>query len=146
MKILFKQAISYKIISKNPLDGYNYKSKVDNEKRLRIFTEKEADDLMEFCRDTSPKAWVLIALMRYCGLRISEALGVCWSDISDNELTINKQFITTHEKSSFAPLKTRNSYRTIPIPHKLKKIIREYRSIYPPFNENNQLVLSLIHI
>lgn len=139
LKILFKQAISYKIISKNPLDGYNYKSKVDNEKRLRIFTEKEADDLMEFCRNTNPKVWILVALLRYCGLRMSEALGVCWTDISDNELIINKQFITADKKSLFSPLKTRNSYRTIPIPHKLKQIIREYRSMYPPFNENNRL-------
>lgn len=139
LKILLKQAVRYKIISISPLNDYNYKSKLKEGKRLRIFTEEESNNLLEIYREKNQQVWIILALMRYCGIRSSEALGICWSDITSTGLSVNKQFIGVGNEKTFVSPKTKNSNRIVPIPYKLKQIIKEYRSIYPPFNETNRL-------
>lgn len=139
LKTLFKQAIRYKIISISPLNEYSYKPKSKEKKRLRIFTEEEADNLLETHKNKNKQVWIILSLMRYCGLRISEALGICWSDITPSGLSVSKQFIYTEKGRTFASTKTKNSNRTVPIPYKLKKILEEYRNIYPPFDEKRRL-------
>lgn len=139
LKTLFKQAIRYKIISVSPLNEYTYKPKSKEKKRIRIFTEKEADNLLEIYRNEDKQVWIILSLMRYCGLRVSEALGVCWSDITPDGLSVSKQFTHTEKGKAFTSTKTKNSNRVVPIPYKLKKILDEYRNIYPPFNETSRL-------
>lgn len=139
LKILFKQAIRYKIISVSPLNEYTYKPKSKEKPQLRIFTEEEADNLLEIYRNKNKQVWIILALMRYCGLRISETLGVCWSDITPDGISISKQFTHTEKGNAFTSTKTKNSNRVVPIPYKLKQILDEYRNIYPPFDEKNRL-------
>lgn len=140
LKTLFKYAVKYKVITHNPIADYTYKSKTETKSKLRILNENDIERLLDYYHEKNKEVWIILCLMRYCGLRKSEALGVCWKDISNNELSINSQYLRLSDGThNLCPLKTKNSYRTIPIPVKLHNALKEYERYRPIFNKNNRL-------
>ena len=145
LKTLFKFAVKYKVIPDSPITDYTYKPKTETKSKLRILNENDIERLLDYYHKSNKEVWIILCLMRYCGLRKSEALGICWKDISNMELSINRQYIKAGDGTyKFSPLKTKNSYRTIPIPVKLHNALKEYERYRPIFNKNNRLT-SLTH-
>lgn len=140
LKTLFKFAVRYKVVSHNPIADYSYKSKTETKNKLRILNENDMERLLDYYHEQNKEVWIILCLMRYCGLRKSEALGVCWKDISNKELSVSRQYIKANDGTyKYSPLKTKNSYRTIPIPVKLQNALKEYERYRPIFNKNNRL-------
>ncbi|MFI3228428.1 MAG: site-specific integrase [Clostridia bacterium] len=73
------------------------------------------------------------------GLRRGELLGLKWSDIDfkDKILRIRRQILRVDGKIVEAPLKTKNSYRNVPIGADAVKILRKKQK-----NSNSEYVFS----
>lgn len=55
-------------------------------------------------------------------------------------LTVDRQYSNVGGKFAFRKLKTKNSYRTIPIPDTLLNAIQIYKKKYPPFISTARIV------
>lgn len=124
----FHSALTYavaddRIIEYNPLDHIQKPKLTHDEKSVKYFTHDQLTQLLDYMRDTpqqsyriSKQYYVLFGLLAHTGLRLSEALGLTWDDISGNKLTVNKQLhYDYHNGASFTTPKTESSYRTIAI-------------------------------
>lgn len=69
---------------------------------------------------------LILDIAFYTGLRSSEIAGLTYDDIFPTYLIVNKQF--DKRTNSFAPPKSVNSTRKVPISNKLYKEIMEYRN------------------
>lgn len=94
-----------------------------SEKRLiekRALTYEESSAILDFYRKKGGDYYIVVLIALNCGLRIGEIMGLTWNDINFENATlkVNKQWkILKGTKSyGFGDLKSRNSYRTIPIP------------------------------
>lgn len=140
LKLFFKQAVFYKIIPSNPLADYSYKPGQKGVSRLRVFTEDEMNTLLEYYKDKDLQTWIQLCFLRYCGLRLNEMNGIRWCSIQGNMLTVDRQYSNIGGKFAFRKLKTKNSYRTIPIPDTLLNAIQVYKKKYPPFISTARIV------
>ena len=66
----------------------------------------------------------------YTGMRIGEADALTWKDYSSKTLSINKSIDARKKEKVIGPPKTKSSYRTIPIPDKLDKELRELKTYW----------------
>ena len=77
-------------------------------------------------------------MARYTGCRYGEILGITWDDVNftDNTISINKQFVRISKaECRIGPLKTKGSYRVLPMPPSLVKALKDYRI----HSKNNRL-------
>ena len=79
----------------------------------------------------------LIWLMRGCGLRIGEALGVRWDDFSKGTLRVQRQ---CDANGNYVPLKARKEgdYRDVPVPAYVLAKIQPYDSVGQIFPRRNR--------
>lgn len=129
---ILKYAISpYRIINHNPCQNIKrLKSKKD--KKLNALSDDKIDHLLNSIKEHNYKYYLICSIAAYTGMRYGEILGLTWSDIDlDNSIIdINKQ-LAYSDKGLFKirQLKTKNSYRKIPIPPILKNILISYKTI-----------------
>lgn len=71
------------------------------------------------------RALTFCALGIYAGLRREEILGLQWSDITDNKLTVNRAiaFPDNNQADPDQSLKSRASHRSVPVPPQLTAIL-----------------------
>ena len=132
LKAMFNDAVDkYNIISKSPAKNISIKcSKEKNEKKA--LTESELKDLLSKTKNIKYK--VIFALAGMCGLRFGEICGLTWDkvDFSKKTVTINIQWKRLEYGIwGYGELKTKNSYRSVPLPPYTEKILKEYKSIVP---------------
>lgn len=90
----------------------------------------EQSDLLNHFKHRGDQDYYLVVLIATtCGLRVGEILGLTWSDIdfNSNQVTVNKQWKINKETSvyGFGDLKSKNSYRTVPVPlFTIKELLR----------------------
>ena len=123
MKQIFETAMQNRLISVNPCNGIKITPHASDE-RIKVLTPLQQKKLLESV--TEPMALVFVALGLYCGLRREESLGLMWSDIHGNKLTVNRS--VTFLKNQQDPnheLKSKAAHRTIPIPKPLAKILKQ---------------------
>ena len=131
---------TYNIISKSPADKLEIKvpKEPSNKKAL---TENELKDLIN--RSTNIKYKVIFSLAGMCGLRIGEILGLKWDKINfeNNTLIIDIQWKNLDENTvGFGELKSANSYRTIPMPPYVKRLLLEWKN-YNPIDISNRVIV-----
>lgn len=136
--ILYSASNQYKVMS--PIDFTNLKiigSKSDTEKKA--LTLEELNKLLDCIDNIRHK--LILAMAGMCGLRYGEILGVTWDcvDFKNSILTINKQWKKTKNGYTFGELKSKNSYRQIPIPNKLHKLLQYYK-LNTPYNIDNRIL------
>lgn len=123
---IFEQAIIDDIIYKNPLKGVilpEYKAKTK-----RALTEDE-DKLCEVTEFTDrEKAYIV--LIKWCGLRKEEALGLDKSkfDFVNNTVTINQALIFIHNQPVIKDTKSNAGERVIPLVSSAATFLRYYIS------------------
>lgn len=79
----------------------------------RYLTTEQVRHLIEAGRED--RLWPLWVLIVTSGLRVSEALGLVWSDVSDGTLTVSRQLSRVDGAWRRTPPKTRRSRRSIPL-------------------------------
>lgn len=88
------------------------------------------DELINRYKSRSKDYYIVVLLALTCGLRVGEICGLTWADIDfeNSNLNINKQWKINKVTKvyGFGELKSKESYRTVPIPSKtleeLKKL------------------------
>ena len=124
--ILFRAAVHpYGIIQTNFIPDIEIPKGRSQTERLTI-TEEQFKKLMA---TTSDDIKLAIAICYYTGVRRGELLGLTWQDIDRQAVTISKQLDTQH--FIYTAPKTKNSFRTIPIPIALVNMLNEYRRTKP---------------
>lgn len=100
----------------------------ENKKIKKALTKSELDHLLEEVKNTMPSdVYIMCLLASKCGLRLGEILGVTVDNINGEYLTVEKQWkADKNGKFSFGALKTKNSYRTIPIPKNALETLLAY--------------------
>lgn len=137
LKTIFNACITnYNIIKINPVSGIDIGiDKIQKEKTA--LTKNQLDNLLnKLSKLKSPKQIYFIAalLAGKCGLRVGEICGLKWSDIDfkNSTVKIDRQLKKSEDKKWYlGSLKSKNSYRTIPIPAIVKKELLEYKSNNP---------------
>lgn len=129
---IFNSAIDkFNIISVSPFKGVTFK--IDKEPSTKkALTLSELNDLIAKTKNYKYK--VIFSLAGKCGLRIGEILGLTWDkiDFTNNTITINIQWKNKGDgEVGFGELKSKNSYRTIPLSPDTKKVLIEYKKIVP---------------
>lgn len=128
-KQILKSAVADKIYSKNAFSDI-----FDNVESIR-YTSPERRALTEYERRavfladykyTQDKIYTYI--IYGCGLRREEATALTIFDFNfkSNTLTVNKAFEYTQNSPTEKEPKTKNGYRTIPIPTKILTDVKEY--------------------
>lgn len=131
---------SYNIISKSPADRLEIKISKEPSKK-KALTENELKDIIN--RSKNMKYKVIFSLAGMCGLRIGEILGLRWNkiDFENNTITIDIQWKNLDENTvGFGELKSANSYRTIPLPPTVKKLLIEWKN-YNPIDISNRVIV-----
>lgn len=134
IRAMFNKAVKpYKIIKSNPTDDIVLrKNKAD--KKINALTKERLKILLEGLEKINYTSYVIVNIAAYAGLRIGEILGLQRTDIdfSARTITINRQHVlkskNTYDKK--AP-KSKNSYRTVPIPKELADVLQEYKKREP---------------
>lgn len=145
IKVIFKAAVDkYNIITSSPVNNISIKTnKEKNEKRA--LTKNELDDLIIKTKNIKYK--VLFSLAGTCGLRLGEILGLTWDCVNfeDCLLTINKQWKNiTPGVRGFGELKSKNSYRVVPIPSDTLELLQEFKKLSSTDKHNRVIPYSQI--
>lgn len=79
-RMFFERAVEHKLIGSNPFVGLKFGDKRQDKSRQSYIAKATVSTIIDHA--TSAEARALIALGRFCGLRVpSEPLALCWSDI-----------------------------------------------------------------
>jgi site-specific recombinase XerD len=89
LRSIFKYARSRKIVEQNPAAELG-KIKV-TPKQVVPFTDKEIESIFEAAKSKNKKAYALVLLMRYSGLRIGDATMLSLDKLKGNRLTLRTQ-------------------------------------------------------
>ena len=151
MNVSFRYAVTSKVISVSPVEGVGL-PKTETSQKKTAFRSRSIDTqktltmeqvlvLLEKSKDTPIHMQVLFGVLM--GLRRFEINGVKYSDIDyiNRTLNVNRQLGRVHnaKKEDFAPktftkqevgLKTKSSYREIPIPDYVFEEILKERQVY----------------
>lgn len=127
---VMKYAVSpYKIINDDPSQHIK-RLKKKTESKLNTLTDADIAFLLNGLKIRNQKYYIICSIAAYTGMRYGEILGLTFDDIDfDNSIIdINKQYAYSGKGLyTLRQLKTKNSYRKIPIPPILKNILLEYR-------------------
>ncbi len=130
LNALFKAAVTpYGLIAAaSPMQGIETEKARERKERLTI-SETQFQDLLKLC--SRPDAYIATAICYYTGLRRGELFGLTWEDISwtGQTVRINKQ-LDVYAGRTTEP-KSRNGFRTVPIPHPLLLMLRDYHRTAP---------------
>ena len=146
LSTIFNSAVNdYNIIPKSPINKLTIKKdkKRDEKKAL---TDTEFDNLVKAFENSMYSNYVpVILLAGTCGLRIGEICGLTWYDIDfkNKTVSVNKQWKVIerypYTKFGFGELKSKNSNRTVPIPIRTLKMLKDLKK-NTPINFQNRIV------
>ena len=128
LDVLFRAAVKpYGLISANPMQDIEIKKDRKKKERLTV----SADQFRNMIAGARMDVAVALAICYYTGLRRGEMFGLTWEDVSwsGQTIRINKQ-LQVHGKKVTDP-KSRNGFRTVPIPQPLLQLLRDYHRAVP---------------
>ena len=111
------------------LDGYNPIQNVSvpgrREKFQReLYTMSEIEEIANAVAKADMKAFAVISVAAFAGLRLSELRGLRWNDYDGDTLRVSRSVWRTH----VGPTKTASSFGTVPVLPILKKVLDEHRA------------------
>lgn len=161
LKAAFGEAQDNGLCARNPTRKMKEPKKTEVPKQS--FTAKEVELICRFAEtyhqdepesSLRKRAGLLtgaaVITLLLTGLRRGELLGLMWSDIKDNRLTVNRAVFLEKDKETgkYHPVvqeyeaKTKKSLRTVPLPPKAKEMIDElpHRGLYIFSSESGGLM------
>ncbi len=124
---MLKAAADNDLISKNPAAAVKPLKK--EVQKINALTKERLNYVLNKMKPY-PDTYVACCIAAYTGLRKGEVQGLRWKDIDfDNDYVhVRQQFaVVGIRKFGIKRLKTNNSYRSVPLPRKLKKILKDYK-------------------
>ena len=134
IKSCFNYAIEENIIIRDPTISVRLPVTVDTkENKIKVFSAIEQEKIISSLTNTVVDRMILFSFGT--GLRLSEALGLKWSDIEGSNLYVTRQYkyepiidsdgnrTWTH---NYKPLKTKSSIRTIPLPVNIQNMLKQH--------------------
>lgn len=129
ISIIFNSArYEYHIINNNPTKNIKSTKSIDTKKKA--LTENEVCKLIHCFLNS--KYYLLIFIAAKTGMRLGEILGLTWNDIDskNNIITVNKQWKKDKNgEFNFGSLKSKNSYRKIPISKSTTTEILKFKNV-----------------
>jgi len=127
MRILFSSAMCYGFIpvSQNPMSLVRVPGCTKREKEPRVLSAEECQRVLGYLDDP----WRTMALVAMClGLRVSEILGLQWSDFDfdHNTVLVERAWVV----GKVGDVKTRYSRKQIPLDPSLVNSLLSYREKY----------------
>jgi len=146
-----KQAVKEKLITHNPVKAVELpKSKGNTKYKIDPLTKYQANKLLKTAKDSNLYIAYFISL--HTGMRKAELLGLKWTDVDENNNTIevNRQVQRITGKGlNIKGLKSDSSYRKIPINQNVinklnihKKTQKENKLFYGPDYIDRNLIIS----
>lgn len=137
IKVILNAALNeYNIISKNPISKIKIpKDKKNKEKKA--LTKSELDDLLNKMKTLKGKnyTYYIVALIAgTCGLRVGEICGLRWSniDFKNRKIIVSTQWKKNKDGTyGFGTLKSKNSYREVPITQYTINELTKYKNMFP---------------
>ncbi|MBQ2378351.1 MAG: site-specific integrase [Clostridia bacterium] len=127
MGTMFRSALMNGLIAKHPMDGVRYTKPVRAVSDIKFLTIEEQEKFLEVAKRSHN--YFQYALMLETGLRTGEMIGLTWDaiDWKKRTLTVNKTLEYRHKQGYWraGPLKTQQSYRTIPLTDRAYEILKE---------------------
>jgi integrase len=127
IKTVLSHAIeNYEIISVNPIKNKQYPLPKKDKNKINVLSKKDLEGLFS---KLNGKDYFISLIAVKCGLRIGEIIGLTDMDIdfTNAEITIDKQWkLIGENKHGFGTPKSKNSYRTVPIPKDYVSTLKEY--------------------
>lgn len=120
MHALFAHACRYDWMNTNPITHVRQSAK-----RMKVPDVLEAEELRNLIAALENPARMLVFLTAATGLRISEALGLAWSDVDfrDRAIRLNRSIV--HQR--IGELKTEASQKPVPMDGALAAALTEWR-------------------
>lgn len=138
MKSILHYAVhELEVLEKSPADRMRVpvKDSTTPKKKIKYFTLDELNQLLDYMKtykhqrfENYPIYHMLMYFLSQTGLRISEALALRWTDITDNQLTVERQ--TSRDDNNnveITTLKNTSSYRSIGLQEDLLKELRKFK-------------------
>lgn len=121
---MFNAALLNHLVADNPTIGIKIKKNTKDDK-IKFLSQKQYENLIEQIQNEQAKLFCAVCL--YTGLRREEALGLMWSDIEGEELTVSRAVTFQANQANIdQSLKTKAANRTVPIPDVLKELLYTY--------------------
>ncbi|WP_418808841.1 tyrosine-type recombinase/integrase [Phascolarctobacterium faecium] len=130
IKFILKKAVSpYKLLRESPAAEIAPR-KIKGQQKINALTKERLNSLLETIKGRNTTVYTICCIAAYAGLRIGEIMGLKWSDVDFTNTTIKveRQLVATGNNTmTLEALKSNNSYRTVPIPPPLVKVLKEYK-------------------
>ena len=127
LKSVFKAAHEeYEVIPENPMSKVKYYKDDSKGLKRETLTSDEIERLLLDGCVARHRYDLVVAIGAFAGLRISETLGLTVADIDFEQCAIHVKYQYYTRKHSKAPLKTKNSNRTVPMPPRLSEMLSTY--------------------
>jgi integrase len=125
---VFNYAIANRILKINPCIDIKVKAKKGKYK-YNIYTVEQFNNLLDAVTDTNLEIPVVLAGL--CGMRLSEVMGLMWSDIDFEKCTIDirRAMVFVGKEVIEKDTKTNNSYRKINVPDYVLERLKQSRGI-----------------
>jgi len=126
IKAIFAVAVENGMIVRTPVAG-SIKASGTKAPEKKALTKAQTSTLLQAIQKT--RAYPLVMVLLYSGLRIGEALGLMWSDIDfkAGTITVNRSIVypeSNRRGEVNNELKTSNAHRTIPLTQSLLDVLR----------------------
>lgn len=128
MNKVFKQAKSWELIKKNPMERVG-RPRIRH-KKFQTWSKKEANDFLKFAKDY--QSYIVFWIALNTGMRLSEILGLYWSDINFDENYINLTESLDRKTRKRGALKTDSSERFVYMSDEQLNVLKEHRITQSP--------------
>jgi len=124
MHVIFAHACRHEMLQKNPISLVRQSAK-----RKRTPDVLDAEELKNLLAALQNPARVLVFLTAATGLRVSEALGLKWSDVDFGTGVINLNRAVVHQH--VGEMKTEASQKPVPMDGALATALRDWSTQAP---------------
>lgn len=131
MNKVFKQAKSWGLTKKNPMEGVE-KPRI-RYKKFETWSKEEANTFLKYAKDY--QAYIAFWIALNTGMRLSEILGLHWSDIHFEEQYISVTESLDRRTRKRGDLKTDSSERFVYLADNQLTVLKEYQAIQNPKSE-----------
>ncbi|NYS33701.1 site-specific integrase [Streptococcus danieliae] len=128
VKQIFKKAVEYEYLDKNPATHISVKKiekKIDGEKIEYLEKEQVRAIVLELQRTNQYTIANLVMLLYLTGMRVGEGLALTVDDINFNEHTISITKTWSEISKQITTPKTKKSYRVVSTSESIEKILKE---------------------